>query len=156
MKKALLIIVPVLVCFAVGFLSSIVQEESIRTWYVGLNKAPLTPPNMVFPVVWGILYTLMGISVGLILNRFFVSATAKLAVGLFAAQLVFNVLWSVTFFYLKNPVSALIVILILEALLCCYAFFSYKIQKASSYLFIPYILWVAFATYLNIYVLMYN
>lgn len=68
MKKALSFIIPVAVCFLVGFTASQFQADAIANWYPYLNKPSLTPPNIVFPIAWNILYLCMGISVGFIIN----------------------------------------------------------------------------------------
>ena len=66
MKKILAFAVPILVCLLLGYLAGLIQADSIREWYPTLRKPPLTPPNIVFPIAWGILYLCMGISAGLI------------------------------------------------------------------------------------------
>ena len=67
MKKSIIIIFSIAVCLLIGITASYLQSDSISTWYPLLEKSPLSPPNMVFPIVWSILYVLMGISIGLIL-----------------------------------------------------------------------------------------
>jgi len=154
MRKALVFIIPVLICFLVGFLAGQLQSESIETWYPYLNKPPLIPPNYVFPIAWNILYLCMGISVGLILNT--PSPERSFLVRLFIVQLVVNFLWSVFFFYLQNPLLGLINIILLDILVFYYIIESYPRYKVSAILFIPYLLWIAFATYLNLYIYMNN
>lgn len=155
MKKALYFIVPVMICLLVGFLSSQLQSDSIENWYPYLNKPPLTPPDIAFPIVWNILYVCMGISIGFILLSRSVIRGSYL-VWLFAIQLVLNFLWSFFFFYMRNPLLGLMDIILLLIAIIYYAYRSYPVSKVSSYLFIPYIIWVAFATYLNLYILMHN
>lgn len=154
MKKAAGFIIPILLCFLIGFIAGRIQESSILNWYPYLNKPSLTPPNLAFPIAWGILYLCMGISIGLIINSD--KYGRKALMRLFILQLLFNFTWSISFFYLQNPLLGLINIILLEILIIVYAVKSYAVSKISSILFIPYILWVAFATYLNLYILIYN
>ena len=150
MKKAYKFIMPILCCFLIGFIAGQIQESSILNWYPYLNKPSLTPPN----IAWAILYLCMGISLGLILNSSHYGR--KSLIRLFILQLIFNFTWSIFFFYMQNPLLGFINIILLEFLIIVYSVKSYGINKISSILFIPYILWVTYATYLNLYILIYN
>lgn len=154
MKNILRFVIPILACFLVGLGASYFQSDAIADWYPTLNKPVLTPPNAAFPVVWSILYLCMGVSIGLIL----VSKRPEkyYFINLFVAQLLFNFTWSIFFFYFQNPLVGFINIVILDALIVVYAYRSYSVCKASSILFIPYAVWVTFAAYLNLYILLYN
>lgn len=154
MKKVLNIITPVLICFLVGFTASYFQSDSISTWYPQLNKPFLTPPNIIFPIAWSIIYLLIGISIGLILNSN--SKEKKTLTAVFAIQLFFNFTWSILFFYMQNPLLGFINIVVLDILVIYYIAKSKSVNKISAYLFVPYLLWILFATYLNGYVLLYN
>lgn len=154
MKKAYGFIIPILLCFLIGFTAGRIQESSILNWYPYLNKPILTPPSLAFPIAWSILYLCMGISIGFIINSS--HYRKKMLIWLFGAQLILNFTWSFFFFYMQNPLLGLINIILLEFLLIVYSIKSYGINKISSILFIPYILWVAFATYLNLYILIHN
>lgn len=154
MKKVLNIITPVLICFLVGFTASYFQSDSISTWYPQLNKPFLTPPNIIFPIAWSIIYLLIGISIGLILNSN--SKEKKALTTVFAIQLFFNFTWSILFFYMQNPLLGFINIIVLDILVIYYIAKSKPVYKISAYLFVPYLLWILFATYLNGYVLLYN
>lgn len=154
MKKATFIIIPVLICFLIGLTASYFQKDAIENWYPFLNKPELTPPNIVFPIAWSIIYLCMGISIGIILisNSF----RRKELIMLFCIQLFFNFAWSILFFYFRNPLLGMIDILLLDIVVTVYAFKSYTVRKASSILFWPYIIWIYFATYLNGYILLNN
>lgn len=154
MKKLIAILVPILVCFAVGLTASCLQTDSIHNWYPHLNKPTLTPQNSVFPIVWSIIYLCMGISIGLVFLT--QSLKKRSLVILFAIQLFLNFAWSILFFYFRNPLLGLIDIILLDVFVVSYAIKSYPVKKISSYLFIPYIVWIFFATYLNAYILIYN
>ncbi|MDR1503186.1 MAG: tryptophan-rich sensory protein [Prevotella sp.] len=154
MRKFLYILLPVIICFLVGFTASYFQSESIQTWYPTLNKPEITPPNIAFPIAWSIIYLCMGISIGLILNL--KERNKKTLIILFAVQLLLNFTWSISFFYLQNPLLGFINIILLDLAVLYYAFKCYPTQKVSGILFIPYILWLSLATYLNAYILIYN
>lgn len=154
MRKVLSILFPVLICFAIGLTASYLQKDAIEFWYPFLNKPSLTPPNIVFPIAWSIIYLCIGISVGLIYLSD--SLKKKSLIELFCIQLFFNFAWSFLFFYLQNPLLGFIDILLLDVFVTIYAIKSYPENKASSILFWPYILWIYFATYLNGYILLYN
>ena len=154
MRKALNIIIPILVCFLVGLSASYFQADAIKNWYPTLIKPAVTPPNIVFPIVWSIIYVCMGLSIGLLINstierrRFFIKA--------FIFQLFFNFTWSISFFYIQNPLIGFINILLLDIFVINYTLKGYQVNKASSIFFMPYVIWLLFATYLNGYILMYN
>ena len=154
MRKALNIIIPILVCFLVGLSASYFQADAIKNWYPTLIKPVVTPPNIVFPIAWSIIYVCMGLSIGLLINstierrRFFIKA--------FVFQLFFNFTWSISFFYIQNPLIGFINILLLDIFVINYTLKSYQVNKTSSILFIPYVIWLLFASYLNGYILMYN
>lgn len=154
MKKVASIFISVLICFMVGLVANYFQTESIETWYPLLNKPALTPPNIVFPVAWSFLYLCMGVSVGLV----FISEEKdkRDLIKLFGVQLFLNFIWSVLFFYFQSPMLGLITILLLDVFVTLYALKSYSLHKFSSLLFLPYIFWLYFATYLNGYILLHN
>lgn len=154
MKKKLQIIIPILVCFLVGFIGSRFQESAITNWYPTLNKSDLTPPNFVFPIAWSILYLFMGISIGLILNMN--HRKRKSLIKIFVLQLFLNFMWSISFFYFHSPLAGIVNIILLEIVIIYYTLRVYPVRKISALLFVPYVLWVSFATYLNFYIFFYN
>ncbi len=143
------------ICLGAGVLGSFFTVSSIPTWYVTLNKPIFSPPNWVFGPVWTILYVLMGISLYLILSTK-EKVNRQKAVITFAIQLILNATWSIIFFGLKNPTLALvnIVALWVAIILTIKAF--YKINKLAAYLLIPYLLWVTFASSLNLMIVLLN
>ncbi len=96
----------------------------------------------------------MGVSAGLV----YLSSHPSRIYGLrlFGIQLFFNFAWSILFFYLENPLLGLVDILILDMLVVLYIIRIYPVSKWAGYLFIPYLLWILFATYLNMYIAYYN
>lgn len=145
---------PILICFGVGLTAGYLQSDAIQNWYPFLNKPASTPPDSVFPIAWSLIYICMGLSVGLIILS---DAQGRAAlVRLFGIQLFFNFAWSLLFFYFRSPLWGLADILILDVLVTIYTLKSYPVDKASSLLFLPYLLWIYFATYLNGYILLNN
>lgn len=118
------------------------------TWYETLNRPPFTPPAWVFAPAWTILYTMMFVSLFIVIReKTFENKTN--AIILFLTQLLFNFLWSPTFFYWHNIKMAFIIIILLLIFLVATIAFFYRISKLSAFLLIPYLLWICFAIYLN-------
>lgn len=118
------------------------------TWYETLNRPPFTPPAWVFAPAWTILYTMMFVSLFIVIReKTFENKTN--AIILFLTQLLFNFLWSPTFFYWHNIKMAFVIIILLLIFLVMTIAFFYRISKLSAFLLIPYLLWICFAIYLN-------
>lgn len=150
MKLILSLLLPQL-AGAVGALFTI---QAIPIWYKFLNKPSFSPPNWLFGPAWLILYLLMGIA--LYLNWIKKTKQAKFNVRLFFIHLFFNLIWTPIFFGARNLFLALIVIIIIWVLIVMMIFKFWKVNKLSSFLLIPYLLWVTFATILNLSILLLN
>jgi len=150
MSKLYKILVMVVTCLVVGYLSSNVTQTSVNTWYPTLNKPFFTPPNWAFPVAWTTLYIFMGVAAGLVWSRIEYEAdVVRKGLTYFAIQLALNALWSYLFFGLKNPLLALAEIVLLWLMIYeTYLPFK-KVSKIAGYLFVPYLAWVTYATALN-------
>lgn len=146
MKKILKFIISILVCQLAGIIGSFFTVNSIKDWYLNLNKPWFNPPNYLFGPVWISLYFLMGISLYLI---WISKKDIKNALRLFFIQLILNALWSILFFGLRLIFVAFLELLLLGIFILIIIIKFYKIDKRSSYLLIPYILWVSFALVLN-------
>jgi tryptophan-rich sensory protein len=143
------LILCIAVCETAGIIGSQFTALSVATWYPTLEKPWFTPPGSVISVVWIILYALMGLSIFLIWQNGLASKSSKAAIGVFAIQLLANILWSYAFFGLQSPLIALAVISLLWLLILqCIIRFWY-IRRSSAMLLVPYILWVSFAAILN-------
>lgn len=124
-------------------------------WYYSLNFPPLTPPTTVFTPVWTILYVMIFISFVLFVTRR--SEKSKLwGYILFLGQIVLNFSWTPIFFGTHNISLALLVIVLLDVMVLCNILEFYKISQKSAYLLIPYFIWILFATYLNLGMLILN
>ena len=144
----------VFICLAVGFAGSLLQSDALRTWYPFLEKSALTPPGAVFGGVWTVLYIMMGVSIGLVWMR--KATDYRGLTGLFALQLAFNFLWSVAFFLFRSPWAGMAAISALLPLIILYAVRCHTHSRLTACLLLPYIFWVAFAWYLNLYVALHN
>lgn len=140
----------VALCEGVGFLSGLLSGNQ-REYFDSLIKPPLSPPGILFPIVWTILYALMGVAL------YFVTTSNRgsylehrSALIYFALQLGVNFSWSLVFFRFESLIGGLFVILLLNLLILITIVKFKEINKFSFLLLIPYLLWVLFATYLNI------
>ena len=115
-----------------------------------LDKPPLSPPGWLFPVVWTILYILMGIASYLVLVSDNPQENIRRATIVYAAQLVFNFLWPVFFFGLSAYLFAFIWLIALWLVIIANIVCFHRLSKTAGYLLIPYLLWVTFAGYLNL------
>ncbi len=121
---------------------------SIPTWYAGLAKPGWNPPNWVFGPVWSALYLSMAVAAWLVWRQAGWAGAAR-PLGLFGAQLVLNVLWSILFFGLHRPDLAFGEILILWAFILATLVLFWRWSKAAGLLLVPYLAWVTFASVLN-------
>ena len=157
MQKFFKFLVSVVGCELVGIAATPFTLSAIPTWYQTLNKPIFSPPNWVFGPVWIILYFLMGLAVYLIWTS--KTKNQKLRqVGLkyFSIQLGLNFLWSILFFGLHSPILGMIDIIILWILILLTTIKFYKISKIAAYLLVPYLLWVSFASLLNLFIILLN
>jgi tryptophan-rich sensory protein len=136
----------VLLSLGVGTLSGFLNMESMSQYQV-LNRPPLSPPAWVFPVVWTILYILMGIGAAMVYCSH--DDEKKTALILFFIQLVFNFCWSFFFFTLEWRLFAFIWLIVLLILVLAMTKAFGRISPLAAKLQIPYILWLCFAAYLN-------
>ena len=148
-------IIAVLIVEAVGAISSWLTKAGVDRYIETVVKPPLTPPSFIFPIVWGILFALMGISVARIWLKPQSDDRTKSLI-IFAVQLAVNVIWTLVFFNLQTFGIAFIIILLLLALILLMISSFSKLDKLAAKLQIPYFLWVLFAAYLNISIFLLN
>lgn len=132
---------------AVGAVAGVLTMDGMEA-YNAFAKSSLTPPDIVFPIVWVVLYALMGIGAARIWNEP-PSAQRKNALIVFAAQLAVNFVWSFIFFNLQAFGFAFVWLILLWALILTMILLFARIDKTAALLQIPYLLWVTFAGYLN-------
>lgn len=143
---AIAIAIPV----ATGLFSALLTRDSMQI-YSQIITPPLAPPSILFPIVWTILYILMGISSGIVWQkRNEAPAQVNTAISYYAMSLAFNFVWSIIFFNFRQYLFAFVWLLGLLYLIVR-TILAYKpISPAAAYLQIPYALWVSFAGYLNL------
>lgn len=164
------LIIAIIICEVVGiggtfFTGPVVSSD----WYTSLVKPALNPPAWVFGPVWTTLYALMGIALFLVWSSYAKASEdkkkqKKIALGMFGVQLFLNAIWSIIFFGstaltingLNNIGIAFVDIILLWLAIVWTIVVFYKISQPAAYLFVPYILWVSFALYLNYAIWMLN
>lgn len=134
---------------AVGGLSAFLTQDS-RSVFETLNRPFLSPPAWVFPVVWTLLYILMGTASYLVLVSGDPEGQIREALSVYGVQLAVNFFWAIIFFQQTMYLTAFFWLLLLLFLVVLTAVLFYGISKAAAYLLLPYTVWVAFAGYLNL------
>ena len=147
------LLVNIAIPLAVGGISALITGSGFRD-YQNVTQPPLSPPALVFPVVWTVLYALMGVSSYLIWEKGKDERSRPLTV--YAVQLFLNFLWPVFFFMLKAYLFAFIWLILLWIFVLVMIILFYRTNKTAGLLQIPYILWLTFAAYLNLGVYLLN
>ena len=149
-KKYKTHIISILIAFGVGGLSAFITSKNMNL-YEEIIMPPLSPPSILFPIVWTILYLLMGISSAMIYNqKETYPKEARKALTIYAINLFLNFTWSIIFFNLRAFFFSFSWLLLLWATILTMIVKFYNIKPIASYLQIPYLLWVTFAGYLNL------
>jgi len=133
---------------AIGAISGFYTSKAIPVWYASLNQPSFNPPNWLFGPVWSTLYILMGISFFMIW-QLPASEAKRRAFQIYFIQLALNFAWSFLFFFFKNIGLALIEIMFLLLSIATMLFWFHRVKPLASFINIPYLLWVTFATCLN-------
>jgi len=133
---------------AVGLLAGLLTREGTALYAAEAVKPPFSPPAILFPIVWTILYALMGIGAARV-HQSFLSRERSLGLNLFILQLVMNFFWSLIFFNTGAYGFALVWLILLWGLILAMILVFYRVDRIAALLQIPYFLWVTFAAYLN-------
>lgn len=149
------LIVSILIPLAVGGISALLTRGGMQD-FAALKKPPLSPPGWLFPVVWSILYVLMGIASYMIYTRRKTNKNVDKVLRFYGIQLIFNFFWSIIFFNLDAYLFAFIWLVVLWILILITTVKFYDISKVAGYLMIPYLIWVTFAGYLNLFIYILN
>ena len=134
---------------AVGGAAALLTGRAMASFDT-LRQPPLSPPGWLFPVVWTVLYALMGLASWLVWSTACPPEQKNTALGFYAAQLAFNFFWSILFFRLEQYLLAFFWLLALWLLIAATAALFSRCRRAAGWLLAPYLLWVAFAGYLNL------
>ena len=138
-------IISILIPVAVGSISALISRIPGR--YAGIQQPPFSPPAIVFPIVWTVLYILMGISAYMISRS--EDARKSRALSVYALQLFFNFFWSILFFRFSWSLPAFFWLAAMSVLILIMIFRFFQIKPLAAYLQIPYLFWCLFAAYLN-------
>lgn len=141
--------VAIAIPLAVGTAATALTKNNMDI-YQQLNTPPLSPPAILFPIVWTLLYVLMGVSSALVFTKRELNPEdAKMGLTYYAFSLIFNFAWTIIFFKLQASFFALICLIVLFCLIIKTIISYFKVNRVAAYLQIPYAVWVAFAGYLN-------
>jgi translocator protein len=142
-------------CLLVGLSSGAISEGGLAGWYPSLVKPPGTPPPLVFPAIWSTLYCLIGIAAWLVWREGYIRPVRR-ELRRWGWQLLVNALWTPAFFGLRNPALGLgVMVLLLATVLWTMQGF-HRVRPAASWLMLPYLLWVLYAGYMNVGILILN
>ena len=163
MKKldVLKLVIAIAIPLLVGGLSAFLTKDAMMVFDT-IKKPPLAPPGIVFPIVWTILYVLMGIASYLIYNLDENKLTSsqvvlkKNTLIIYVVQLIFNFFWSIIFFKFSMYKFAFVWLVLLWEPVFMFIKSAMKLNKAAAYLMLPYLLWMTFAAYLNIMIVILN
>jgi tryptophan-rich sensory protein len=148
-RSSLRLICCLALCLGAALINGNVTYPEITTWYASLSKPSWTPPNWVFPVVWSVVYPLMGLSLWLLWDRSGDAPRKRSAVTLFLLQLALNATWSPIFFALHQTLAALAIVIALAVAIAATIMEAWRAQRIAAWLLVPYLAWVAYATTLN-------
>ena len=146
-------VISIAVALAVGGLSALLTGDSMEK-YKALRQPPLAPPGWVFPIVWTILFVLMGVGAAMVCLSG--SSSKKKPIAIYGLQLAVNFFWTILFFLLEARLFAFFWLLLLLGLAVWMAVSFARVNKTAGLLQIPYILWLLFAGYLNLAVYLLN
>jgi len=149
-------IISLAITLAIGFVASLFTRPQIPGWYATLQKPSFNPPSWLFPPVWTMLYILIAIAAYLVWKRRNLIMGYSTAAAIYIIQLLLNFSWSIVFFGMHQILDALIVIMLLWlSIILNIAWFG-KFNKIAAWLLVPYLLWVSFATLLNLNIYLLN
>lgn len=155
LKKLKPYIISVIIALAVGGLSALLTKNNMNI-FEKINMPPLSPPSVVFPIVWAVLYILMGISSAIIYKNGTDREEVQSALKVYALQLAVNFFWSLIFFNMQAYLFAFIWLVLLWVLVIVMIVKFKKISPAAAWLQIPYLLWITFAGYLSLMIYLLN
>jgi tryptophan-rich sensory protein len=137
-------------CQLAGAVGAVFTRSAIPTWYAALKKPWFTPPGWLFGPAWITLYLLMAVAAYLVWQKGLAHPGVQAALAVFVLQLLLNALWSPVFFGLRSPLAGAAVIVLLWLAICLTLVLFWKISRPAALLLLPYLLWVTYASALNI------
>ncbi len=143
-------VISLFITLVIGGVATLFTRPEIKGWYLTLNKPGFTPPNWLFPVAWTILYILIATAAYLVWKRRDGTAVYKTTSIIYSMQLLLNFLWSIVFFGLHQVFGGLIIIVLLLVFIILNIAWFGRFIKTAAWLLVPYLVWVSYATLLNI------
>jgi tryptophan-rich sensory protein len=150
MKKFIKLVASIFFCQLAGIIGSVFTVSAIPGWYETINRPVITPPNWLFGPVWITLYTLMGIALYMIWQEGLKKRDVKFAFIFFIIHLAVNASWSIIFFGFNALWLSVSVILVLLVMIIASIILFWDISRIAALLLVPYLLWVTYATALNV------
>lgn len=155
-KKIKPFVISVAISLGVGLISALLTSDSMDIYSV-IVQPPLAPPSILFPIVWTVLFTLMGIGAALVYKKKDeMPKESQDAIAVYAVNLFVNFFWSIIFFNMRAFLFSFIWLILLWAIILIMILKFRKVSPLAAYLQIPYLLWVAFAGYLNLAIFLLN
>ena len=154
-KKLRTLLIAVAIPLLVGAVAGLVTRNSMQV-FEGLQQPPFAPPGVLFPIVWTILYALMGIASYLIYTSGKDPEEVSSALTVYGVQLVVNFLWPIVFFRFGWYTFAFFWLILLWVLVIYTILLFYRISKPAAWLMVPYLLWLTYAAYLNLGIVLLN
>ncbi len=155
MKKIKVYALSILIAVSVGVLSALATMGNMDI-YSTINTPPLAPPAILFPIVWTVLYVLMGVSAAMIYLSNAPASEKTKALFTYGVSLFVNFFWSIFFFNMQAFLLSFVWLVLLWVLIIFTILDYLKINKVAAYLQIPYLIWVTFAGYLNLAIFILN
>ena len=155
MKNTVPLVFFLTVCLGVSAVGGWITQTSVNDWYQTLAKPPMNPPDWVFAPTWITLYVMMAVAGWRVWLRP-ENSLRRMAMVAFAIQLMLNLIWSFIFFGAKSPGFAAIEIVLLWISILITLLLFWRIDRFAGWMMCPYVLWVSFAIYLNISIVLLN
>ncbi|MBS7563573.1 tryptophan-rich sensory protein [Mucilaginibacter sp. Bleaf8] len=154
--KPLALLISLLITLGIGITASLVTRPQIPSWYPTLHKPSFSPPNWLFAPVWTTIYILIAIAAYMVWQRRQQAPVYHTTRWVYIVQLVLNFSWSIVFFGMHQVLGALVVIGLLWLSIVANIYLFGKFSRTAAWLLVPYLLWVSFASMLNLYIYLLN
>lgn len=156
MNAVLAAVLAIVLVALAGGVGNMATMPNIPTWYAGLNKPSFNPPNWIFGPVWGLLYLTIAFAFWRILRLSPATPGRGAAITVWVVQMALNAFWSVAFFGMHNPKLGLAVVVALEIAILATIVLFRRLDPVAGWILVPYACWVAFASALNLSIVLLN
>jgi len=149
-------VISLAITLVIGFVASLFTRPEIAGWYSTLHKPSFNPPSWLFAPVWTAIYILIAIAAYLVWKQRNAATAYHATAGIYFIQLLLNFSWSIVFFGMHEILGALVVIILLWLSITINIIWFGKFSKIAAWLLVPYLLWVSFASLLNLNIYLFN